>query len=823
MRERLKDIATVLLIIVFFVIFFWRGIFGGEFFLISDPHFAFHPMRSVGWEMIRQGALPLWTPLIFSGYPLLSMAQLGFAYPLTWGYLILPGPWAEQAYLLSPYLFAPIFTYAYARAVGRSRLASLLAGLSFGYGGMMASWIANGVHTNTSMWLPLMLIPIWRSRTDRFITCLLGAAIAYSLTVFAGSGQFFTLVGVVALAYAVFLCAASFFPGGSVSGGSWLAWQRWKPLAVALGGIVMAACVAAFQILETWKALRLSIRNHLSYELFSQLYYSPTKAWRAFLAPIYNYAETTPFVLPLVALLALVAVVAAIRHPRRDPQVIFWLIVAVVAALLILGPHTPLHRAIYHIPILNSFRGPSRHTFELTFALGMLGAYGWDAVSEMTKSRMRTGRNKNLMLIASAVILVVSVVVGARWILATPKPVADGSVDLHRAETNYLFWKAAFCLLTLLAIWLFSRITAGRARTGLLTAMVLVIAFTEPYIICSRWWAFAGLPESRLTHISPVSRWLQKQAPEQNRVYTRVRLFAERYATSPALDAPNITALAGLHNLAGYEPLISRRYSRALGDVWLDGVTPLSGSSPDDSLLEPQSHVLDLLNARFVVAFSNLAVDRDGAIEKPGISFDQQQTDRWKLAYQENGAIVIENRRAAPRAWLVAEAESVDEEEALRRIRGESPRSFDPRQTALLEIEPGAMPQLPGGAISASASAEVVSYEANRLEIETRADHPTVLVVSEINYPGWKARVDGAEAPIYQTDYLLRGVPLPAGSHRVEMSYAPLTARVGAGISVAALSAILVLAGYARHTRKKKRCCRQPTGIFRNKLRSHIK
>ena len=52
-----------------------------------------------------------------SGYPLLSMAQIGIGYPLTWGYLFLPGPLAEQIYNLAPYILFPVFTYAYAESL----------------------------------------------------------------------------------------------------------------------------------------------------------------------------------------------------------------------------------------------------------------------------------------------------------------------------------------------------------------------------------------------------------------------------------------------------------------------------------------------------------------------------------------------------------------------------------------------------------------------------------------------------------------------------------------------------------------------------------
>src|SRR5262249_61028613 len=71
--------------------------------------------------------------------------------------------------------------------------------------------------------------------------------------------------------------------------------------------------------------------------------------------------------------------------------------------------------------------------------------------------------------------------------------------------------------------------------------------------------------------------------------------------------------------------------------------------------------------------------------------------------------------------------------------------------------------ELSGGEVSPAAVAKMSSYEPNRLKIDTEAEHPSFLVVSEVNYPGWAARIDGVDAPIYQTDYLLRGVALPAG------------------------------------------------------------
>jgi hypothetical protein len=173
---------------------------------------------------------------------------------------------------------------------------------------------------------------------------------------------------------------------------------------------------------------------------------------------------------------------------------------------------------------------------------------------------------------------------------------------------------------------------------------------------------------------------------------------------------------------------------------------------------------------------------------------------KWRPVYNSDNILILHNERALPRVWLTPAAEAVDREEALRRIRGEGD-PFDPLRTALLEIEPGKLADLTGGRPSPNATARLVSYEANRLIIETDANTSTVLVVSEMNYPGWRATVDGQATTIYPADYLLRGVLLPAGRHRVEMQYAAPGARIGGLIS---LFTLLLTCAAALVSRRRK-------------------
>src|SRR5262249_20714402 len=154
-------------------------------------------------------APPLWTPHILSGYPLLAMSQLALGYPLTWGYLFLPNVWAEQIYLLAPFLLGPTFVYSYCRELGRSRLGSLLAGLTFGYGGIMIGVLGlYGFMSNSIIWLPLVLIALERARRPgSFVPCLLAAASASAMSLLNGYLQGFAYSAVIACFYGLFISA----------------------------------------------------------------------------------------------------------------------------------------------------------------------------------------------------------------------------------------------------------------------------------------------------------------------------------------------------------------------------------------------------------------------------------------------------------------------------------------------------------------------------------------------------------------------------------------------------------------------------------------
>jgi hypothetical protein len=79
---------------------------------------------------------------------------------------------------------------------------------------------------------------------------------------------------------------------------------------------------------------------------------------------------------------------------------------------------------------------------------------------------------------------------------------------------------------------------------------------------------------------------------------------------------------------------------------------------------------------------------------------------------------------------------------------------------------------------------------ANRLELTTEAERPTTLVVRDAWAGGWSARVDGRDAEMPRRRH--RELSVPAGSHRVVMSYAP----PGLGGALVSTALALALVGW---------------------------
>ncbi|MBQ7213070.1 MAG: hypothetical protein IJS25_00870, partial [Bacteroidales bacterium] len=101
------------------------------------------------------------------------------------------------------------------------------------------------------------------------------------------------------------------------------------------------------------------------------------------------------------------------------------------------------------------------------------------------------------------------------------------------------------------------------------------------------------------------------------------------------------------------------------------------------------------------------------------------------------------------------------------------------------------------GSEDSTATITLRSYRPNRLVYDYIAAQPRIAVFSEIYYqPGWNAYLDGTLHPHFRTNYILRGMSLPAGQHEIEFRFEPQTYRKAGHIATASsLAALLLILG----------------------------
>ena len=89
---------------------------------------------------------------------------------------------------------------------------------------------------------------------------------------------------------------------------------------------------------------------------------------------------------------------------------------------------------------------------------------------------------------------------------------------------------------------------------------------------------------------------------------------------------------------------------------------------------------------------------------------------------------------------------------------------------------------------------KLTDYQLNHLIYESEAKSDQFAVFSEIYYKdGWNAYVDGNRTPTYQVNYILRGINVPAGSHRIEFKFEPKVIQTGSRISMASYALLLLI------------------------------
>jgi hypothetical protein len=223
-------------------------------------------------------------------------------------------------------------------------------------------------------------------------------------------------------------------------------------------------------------------------------------------------------------------------------------------------------------------------------------------------------------------------------------------------------------------------------------------------------------------------------------------------------------------------PLLDNPYSNAIPSYFypsLGGYTGAKLALAQDVLLaqgEPMFGGQYGINLDLLAVLNTKYITYNPGLQVPGVT----------PVYSGNDGVVYEIENVLPKAFFVDQAITVDDPvEAFNLL---SPGRVDFYKTAIVEnYYPNIVPD-------SAATVEFTSYTGSEMTLEISRSTPGFLVLSEIYYPdGWVATLNGEEIPIYKTNYLLRGLQIPAGEHTLELDFRPPSFYTGVKLSWASL------------------------------------
>jgi len=810
MRKALPILLIVLAVTVVYrdVVFFGRYLFLDDITTLTNPFWRYMGRR------ISDGELPLWSPEIFCGFPLISSVQFGPLYPVNHLlYGILPVGVGTNMTVVFHTILAGALFYLFlvellsslseehrassvpgTPAVGdgpapdsdqRSiRWSALCGALVFCSNGFIVAYHVAPHGVCTMAWTGAILWAIERSlnararRTPRprssFFYSLLAGGF-FGIALLAGHTQHAYYIAGVAVCYA---CV-----------------RNWRCAPATLAAMaVVAVGLFAVQLLPSYELSRLSARSDVELRHIPPV---PRSLWRMTIESIVanfrgGMREEGWFVYPnFVGIACWMGAVAALFTLRKET--ILFGSLAALGLVLSVGTQTPLFALVYKtVPGFSLFKSPERAGFVFVLSMSVLFAVG---VREL--ARTQSARSAK----ASAGFFGVAVVASA--ILGLSQPLSE--------VMRTLPGRAADFALSQLIAGVLAFVLAGSAAVVLvsvrlplclgLVAAAETFVFSTGVVLTIREDITARPPQPaaalqgkgayRLFRLPMPGPLRLLSVPricwESVAAQTSIRLREKRGESVPYSNvndflAPNIPLGFSLREFFGFSSLTLRRLLefRDPGRCF----HPLFDSYSDKRISSPA--VLRSAACRYYAC---------PQVGSPAPNSDRKQSGRFDVAEGLTAFLVPGQLASSPIRLYEADVPPIayvvgrvipcrSDEETLRHL---AKSDFDPRVAALVEGDV----ELSDRAPIEHGKAEMAYEGACGKTIWVRGAGDGLLVLAETDYPSWRCWVDGAQRRMIRVNYLFKGVVLPVGDHVVRFAYEPRSFKLGLAITLAVLAALV--------------------------------
>lgn len=493
----------------------------------------------------------------------------------------------------------------------------------------------------------------------------------------------------------------------------------------------------------------------------------------------------------------------------------FWIGVLAVSLLLGFGRYAPFYRIIYGLPFFSTIRNPIKFIELLNFAFVILFAYGSDGLWRRYLSPAGAEQTLNTLvskydrywLRGSLVLLVISlagwaIYAGHRQNLEEYLIGVQFSENLARSislfSVGQVKWYVIFLTLTVALMALILR-RGFAGKNALRGAALLGLLVFSDYFNANKPWIsywdyqdkYAGNPvidflkenpgEHRVTLVPfrPASgadtfsmvyriEWLQHQFPLMNiQTLDLVQMPRMPEDLKAFMDATKFDSTYATF------PKLVRRYELTNTRYLLCAV-----------------EFLEMLNAQFPDLARHMKVITRFNMVLKNNSSGMPVYQRYRTQVSPDGeSALVEFSSALPRAKLYSNWQCLTNDQAALAEIGDS--GFDASQKVIVSENIPAQPSIASTNSDAS-TVSFVSYEPKKVVLKADATAPSVLLLNDRFDPSWRVSVDGRASTILHCNYVMRGVYLEPGNHRVEFRFQPPVGALYVSLAGMGVGAVLL-------------------------------
>jgi hypothetical protein len=796
------------------VLFFDRAL------AFRDTAYYYFPQFSLIRDEIAQGRLPLWNPYLNTGVPLLATGNSGLFYLPLWLALICPGDVARiwSLFVTAHIALAAWSAYQMTRGFACSRMASGVAALAYAFGGAVLFQYANVIYLIGAAWLPLAILGVERVRNGPRPRDVITLGIVLAMIVFGGDPQLAYHVGIIAVlrlclpvyttdtnsatpagrgraalglatacAVALALAAVQWLPSYNFARTSDRAIEM-TPLfdsegprsAAATGPLTPHAVKRYWFSVGPWRLAELLVPN------FSGQMFPRHQRWLAALP-----AETQPWTASLyMGIVPLLLAGLTWRCARSDPRCRWLWAVAIFAVLAGFGRYglgwcgeelgfvSPTFADLPEevratgglywlmsktLPGYDAFRYPAKWMVVAAAAFAALAAIGWDRLFDpggaATRQQQLISRGLfacgGIALIA-AVVLVVAHRSWPTWGTHVPADPLFGPFDTAAA-----LWRLVTSLLQVAGVALaVGLLVLNRKRLGETAAVAILCVTTVDLALAAR----------PIVATLPLASGVFDVPDDWDETTQRPR------------------------RCPGPQPLPTAWRERSSDDRLAEWLAWQQASGhPNWNLLDrtPVGIVSPAVWPYAAKAYFLARIERGNS---PSVALGAAPSPRASISSN------------VVRLATIDETSAEDVNRRTDEVLDLLSVTADTTRLAVVEIDTPIDEWTMLDANVLGGSCQIMAETTDRVEVAAELSRPGVLVLADLYTPEWRAMIatDGnvVAADVLRVNRIMRGVVLPAGEHRVTLTYRPASFTIGAATSGLAWSILTVIAAVSLWRRR---------------------